>query len=69
MVILNRAINAISLFIDNRILEYNTIFRTTPFDREAHFVYLLQNLECLHALGADAISVDPSFEEHSLAFS
>lgn len=48
-----REINGMGLFIDNRILQYNTIFKTIPFDTDLHFVYLMQSLERLHMFDCD----------------
>lgn len=41
-------INGIGLFIDKNILQYNTIFKTTPFDSDLHFVFLMQSMEALY---------------------
>lgn len=41
-------INGIGLFIDKNILQYNNIFKTTPFDRDLHFVFLTQSMETLY---------------------
>ena len=40
-----KEINSMGLFIDNSILQYNTIFKTTPFDADLHFVYLMRSME------------------------
>lgn len=46
-------INGIGLFIDKNILKYNTIFQTTPFDKNLHFVFLTQSMETLYKYDFD----------------
>ncbi|PWS31161.1 hypothetical protein [Pedobacter paludis] len=54
-----KEINALGLFIDKRINKYNKIFRTTEFDNDLNFVYLLQTIEFLHMFG----EFDPPIDE------
>jgi hypothetical protein len=53
-----KQINGIGLFIDKRISKYNTFLRSTSFDDDFDFVFLLQTLERLHTLGEFKIPLD-----------
>lgn len=48
-----KEINGMGLFIDNRILQYNTIFKIISFDTDLHFVYLMQSMEMLLTFDCD----------------
>lgn len=48
-----KEINGIGLFLDKKIAEYNTIFKTTPFDKDLYFVFVTQSLERLHKYDYD----------------
>ncbi len=53
-------INCLGLFIDKSILQYNIIFKTIPFDKDLHFVFLTQNLERLcYFYDANHLPLDP----------
>lgn len=41
-------INGIGLFMDKSILKYSDIYKTTSFDNDLHFVFLMQSMERLH---------------------
>jgi len=48
-----KEINGMGLYIDNKILKYNKIFKTIPFDTDFHFVYLMQSMETLYLFDCD----------------
>ena len=62
-----KEINGIGLFIDKNILKYNTIFKTTPFDSDLHFVFLMQSLETLHKFDYD-IPIPASLVDEAYTF-
>lgn len=62
-----KEVNGIGLFIDKRILEYNTIFKTTPFDKDLDFVYVTQSLESLRSFYDDT-PIPSSLVDEALMF-
>ncbi|POY34672.1 hypothetical protein C3K47_19175 [Solitalea longa] len=62
-------INSLGLFIDKSILQYNTIFKTTQFDKDLDFVFLTQNLERLcYFYDASNIPLDPFLIDQACEF-
>lgn len=63
-----KEINALGLFIDKRINHYNTIFKTSEFDKDLYFVYLLQTIERLHQFGEFKLPIDKDYVSTSYDF-
>lgn len=56
-----KEINALGLFIDKRMNHYNKIFKTSEFDKDLLFVYLLQGIEFLHMFGEFDLPIDAGY--------
>ena len=53
-----KAIQAIGLFMSNRVVPYSDIFKTRRFNRDCHFVYIMQSLQGV-SFGREDYPVDP----------